>query len=547
MSATRSREGPPRLVCRQAFFLAALVILVPGSGLAEETSPRSHSPFSLRARSSISATRIDRAAGRLVLASGDSLSVLPTVSTSEPAHRLRLAEPIRDLALMDSRCFVISRSGRLGFMDLNRKNRRPSRPLTVDPPLRGDAHLAAMDDYLVLSEDGQGIRILEANPPHAHGQLPTLQSPLEPESSIFMPHRFVALTTSNRTIYAATASGEIAVIDVRRPQEPGAVRWLSGYPGTTALAANGDLLYRLGPAGLEVLDLSHEPEVLIARDETIRGESITLAGRELHVATPGLGVSTYFNATATPQVIRVTVGNNFFSPQDVVLQVGDFMRWSNLSGFHNVFSCTEFGFGCALGPANELFTSGSAAPPPWRYSYRFSEPGFNPYKCVPHSPFMIGTVTVESPAPPPLPVAVDIRPGSCRNPLNGRSRGVLPVAIMGETDLDVTTIDPDTIRLQGVQPVRWALEDIGAPREDPGLCQDSCLQGEPDGIMDLSLKFKTAEIVAALGPAENRTCQVLQLDGNLSPAWEDRPITGSDSVLRLGLSYQETADAEASR
>ena len=73
------------------------------------------------------------------------------------------------------------------------------------------------------------------------------------------------------------------------------------------------------------------------------------------------------------------------------------------------------------------------------------------------------------------------------------------------------------------------------------------LQALGDGILDLSLKFKTAEIVAALGPAENRTCQVLQLDGNLSPAWEDRPITGSDSVLLLGPSYQETADAEASR
>lgn len=524
-----------------------MVFLAAALPLRAETSRSDHSPFSLRARSSISATRIDRAAGRLVLATGDSLSVLPTVSTSEPAHLLRLAEPIRDLALMDSRCFVISRSGRLGFIDLNRKNRGPSRPLTVDPPLRGDVHLAAMDDYLILSEDGQGIRILEANPPHAHGHLPTLQLPLEPESSIAMPYRFVALTTSDRTIYAATASGEIAVIDARRPRDPGAVRWLSGFPGTTALAANGDLLYRLGPAGLEVLDLSSEAVELIARDETIRGESITLAGRELHVASPGLGVSTYFNATATPQVIRVTVGNNFFSPQDVVLQVGDSMRWSNLSGFHNVFSCTEFGFGCALGPANELFTSGPAAPPPWLYSYRFGEPGFNPYKCVPHSPFMIGTVTVESPAPPPLPVAMDIRPGSCRNPLNGRSRGVLPVAIMGGADLDVTTIDPETIRLQGVQPLRWALEDVGAPQEDPGLCQDSCIEEGPDGILDLSLKFRTAEIVAALGPAEDRTCQVLQLEGNLSPAGEDRPITGSDTVLRRGPSPEETTRAEASR
>ncbi len=59
--------------------------------------------------------------------------------------------------------------------------------------------------------------------------------------------------------------------------------------------------------------------------------------------------------------------------------------------------------------------------------------------------------------------AVDIKPGSCPNPLNVNSKGVLPVAILGTDDLDVTTIDLNTIRLMGVAPVRSDYEDVGTP------------------------------------------------------------------------------------
>ena len=54
----------------------------------------------------------------------------------------------------------------------------------------------------------------------------------------------------------------------------------------------------------------------------------------------------------------------------------------------------------------------------------------------------------------PLPVPVDIRPCSCHNPIKVRTWGVLPVAIMGTQTLDVTHIDPASIRLEGVAPLR---------------------------------------------------------------------------------------------
>ena len=99
-------------------------------------------------------------------------------------------------------------------------------------------------------------------------------------------------------------------------------------------------------------------------------------------------------------------------------------------------------------------------------------------------------------------VSFDIKPGSCPNPLNLKSKGVLPVAILGTADFDVTTIDVTTITLShngsngSVSPIRYALEDVATPFDpvDDECCHD--LDG--DGFMDLTLKFDTQELIGAL-------------------------------------------------
>ena len=63
----------------------------------------------------------------------------------------------------------------------------------------------------------------------------------------------------------------------------------------------------------------------------------------------------------------------------------------------------------------------------------------------------------------PAPLDVDIRPASCPNPLNVNSRGVLSVAILGSEGFDVDQVDPDTVLLEGVSPLRWSWEDVGTP------------------------------------------------------------------------------------
>ena len=112
------------------------------------------------------------------------------------------------------------------------------------------------------------------------------------------------------------------------------------------------------------------------------------------------------------------------------------------------------------------------------------------------------------PEPTFSPVFLDIKPGSCPNPLNLKNKGVLPVAILGTEDFDVTTIDPATIRLSKegvagrVSPLRWSYEDVATPiPSDWELCD--CWDYNGDGYTDLTLKFKAQEVIYWLELDEN--------------------------------------------
>ncbi len=144
-------------------------------------------------------------------------------------------------------------------------------------------------------------------------------------------------------------------------------------------------------------------------------------------------------------------------------------------------------------------------------------------------------------------MCVDIKPASWPNPLalaRLRDRAVLPVAVCGTEDFDVTTIDPETVQLElepwpgyGVSPLRWSYEDVATPYE-----------GEPcgghdlgaDGFLDLTLKFHAQEVIGklgldGLGPREVVT---LILTGNLKAEYGGTPIQGQDCVVILWSSEQ---------
>ena len=142
-----------------------------------------------------------------------------------------------------------------------------------------------------------------------------------------------------------------------------------------------------------------------------------------------------------------------------------------------------------------------------------------------------------SPPPPVKEVFVDIKPGSCPNSFNTKNKGVLPVAVLGIEDFDVTTIDPATIVLsregidENVSLLRWSFEDVATPFEGE-LCECHELTG--DGYLDLSLKFDTQELVDKLNLTDiaGETKRLI-LTGKLKEEFGGTAINGEDCLRIL--------------
>ncbi len=141
-------------------------------------------------------------------------------------------------------------------------------------------------------------------------------------------------------------------------------------------------------------------------------------------------------------------------------------------------------------------------------------------------------LTLEKAAPPPVGISVnlDIKPQSCPNPFNTKARGVLPVAILGTEDFDVMLVDPATVLLEGVSPLRWDFEDVSTPvGPDADTCD--CTTDTADGYMDLTLKFDHQEILDSIAPVFDREVRVLTLTGM---TYDSTDIRGHDCVV-IGL------------
>jgi parallel beta-helix repeat protein len=131
--------------------------------------------------------------------------------------------------------------------------------------------------------------------------------------------------------------------------------------------------------------------------------------------------------------------------------------------------------------------------------------------------------------PSVIEAIVDIRPGSNINPLNPKSQGVLPVALLGTEDFNVAEIDPGSVMLEEVYPLRWSIEDIATPVEQVERC--TCAAEEPDGFEDMTLKFSTQDIVAVLPEVTVGEKIILTVTGTLAGG---EPFEAHDCILIRG-------------
>jgi hypothetical protein len=89
----------------------------------------------------------------------------------------------------------------------------------------------------------------------------------------------------------------------------------------------------------------------------------------------------------------------------------------------------------------------------------------------------IGAVEIEGGANI-LTVIIDIKPGDGTNPINLKSKGVIPVAIVTTSTFDATTVDPSSVTFgpSGTKSQSSSLEDVNG-----------------DGLLDLVLHFRTQQ------------------------------------------------------
>jgi len=137
-----------------------------------------------------------------------------------------------------------------------------------------------------------------------------------------------------------------------------------------------------------------------------------------------------------------------------------------------------------------------------------------------------------------LEVPMDIKPTSCPNPFNikivdepenakSNKGGILPVALLGTEFLDVHDIDPASILLEGVAPIRYGYEDVTTPVEGD---ECECTTLGPDGYTDMTLKFQVRDISLVLAGATPGAVVELTLTGTLL---DGTPFETTDCVTIL--------------
>jgi hypothetical protein len=131
-----------------------------------------------------------------------------------------------------------------------------------------------------------------------------------------------------------------------------------------------------------------------------------------------------------------------------------------------------------------------------------------------------------------VPVAIDIKPGSCPNTINAGHRGVVSVALLGSSTFDVTTVDPASAWMgNGVPPLRWSIEDVATPYGSMPEGVLDCTDLGSDGYPDLNFKFDLQELVASdEDKPEDGDVGLVSLIAQLKEEHGGKMIEGADIV-----------------
>ena len=116
-----------------------------------------------------------------------------------------------------------------------------------------------------------------------------------------------------------------------------------------------------------------------------------------------------------------------------------------------------------------------------------------------------------------ISVQIDVKPGSESNSINPRSKGVVPVAVLGSTEFDAIQVDVSTVRFgpEGSSPAHDGhVEDVN-----------------DDGFLDMVFHFKTRQTGIACGDTGTT------LTGEI---YDGTEIAGTDEVSTVGCESKKS-------
>ena len=121
--------------------------------------------------------------------------------------------------------------------------------------------------------------------------------------------------------------------------------------------------------------------------------------------------------------------------------------------------------------------------------------------------------------PNTVEIFLDIKPGNKENSINPRSKGVIPVAILGSKEFDVADID--------VTKLRFGLDnaEIKHNLSDPKIYTKHLKDVDDDGIMDLVSHYSVLETGIECGDDE------VSLSGK---TLSNQAIDGTDTISTVG-------------
>jgi hypothetical protein len=139
-------------------------------------------------------------------------------------------------------------------------------------------------------------------------------------------------------------------------------------------------------------------------------------------------------------------------------------------------------------------------------------------------------------ADPPIPVVYDMIPGSCPNPFNPKSHGVVPALLPGTAEFDVNEVNVSSLRIEDwVSPRKIRVADMASSSDAGG---HPCADMFPDGYPDLSLKFSSQDIADAIGPVKKGDVVGLRLRGRL---YDGTVFEGEEMVIIVGKQNEAMA------